>query len=131
VPLAPDAKVDDHKFDVVVFRNFSKFSFVKHVLGALLHRDRKHNPKDDKPRGHGLYSPRIKTYKAKRVRVMMRSHRPWPVHADAKPRGRTPALIEVVPGALRVITGPGEHVTTPPSTGTPQGEPPEHRLRKD
>ncbi len=130
VPLAPDAKVDDHKFDVVVFRNFSKFSFVKHVLGALLRRDRKHNPKNQKPRSYRLYSPRIKTYKAKRVRVMMRSHRPWPVHADAKPRGRTPALIEVVPGALRVITGPGEHVTTPPSAGTPQGKPPEHRLRE-
>ena len=42
---------------------------------------------------------------------------------------RKPLAIEVVPGALRVITGPGEHVTTPPSEGVSVGEPPEHRLR--
>ena len=131
VPLAPDAKVDDNRFDVVVFRNFNKFSFVKHVLGAFWKRDGKRgDPREQPSANRGPYSPRIKTYRARRVRIIMRSRKPWPVHADAKPRGRTPALIEVVPGALRVITGPGEHVTTPPSTGTPQGDAPRHRLRK-
>jgi diacylglycerol kinase family enzyme len=71
----------------------------------------------------------VRTFTARRVRVYTSRWRPWPVHADALPRGETPVLIEVVPGALRVITGPGEHVTTPPSKGTPKGEPPEHRLK--
>lgn len=132
VPLAPDAKVDDHKFDVVVFRNFSKFSFVRHVLAALLHRDGKHhNGKgaNGNNANRNPYHPQIKTYRAKRVRISTRSRRSWPVHADAKPRGRTPAVIKMVPGALRVITGPEEHVTEPPSAGKSQGNPPEHRLR--
>jgi diacylglycerol kinase (ATP) len=129
VPLAPDAKVDDGRLDVVVFRNVSKFSFVKHILGSLLRRDTRRDPNDPKPSHHFPYHPNIKTYRARRVRIMTRSRRVWPVHADAKPRGRTPALIQVVPGALSVITGPGEHVTTPPSTGTPKGKPPKHRLR--
>ena len=129
VPLAPNAKIDDGKFDVVVFRNFSKFSLAKHVIGSLLRRDAKRDPKDPDSKKSLPYHPNIRTYRARRVRIMRRSHKAWPVHADAKPRGHTPALIEMVPGALRVITGPGEHVTTPPSVGRPQGKPPEHRLR--
>ena len=132
VPLAPDAKVDDRKFDVVVFRNFSKSAFVRHVIASLLKRDAKPDPRS--PNGHHaqvrpVYNPNILTYRARRVEVLTSRRRPWPVHADAQPRGHTPAVIEVVPRALRVITGPGEHVTTPPSRGVPQGEPPEHRLR--
>jgi diacylglycerol kinase (ATP) len=128
VPLAPDAKVDDGQFDVVVFRNFSKWQFTKHVLAAIFHRGK--NPNANNPHGYNqpVYHPDIKTYRASRVRVLMRRGRPWPVHADAQPRGRTPANIRVLKGALKVITGPGEHVTTPPSKGTPQGDPPKHRL---
>ncbi|HUP27195.1 MAG TPA: diacylglycerol kinase family protein [Chloroflexia bacterium] len=127
VPLAPDAKVDDGLFDVVVFRNFSKSAFVRHVIGSLLGRDFPH-------KGAGaarpVQNPDIRTYKAKRVRVLTSGRRPLPVHADAQPRGRTPATIELVKGALRVITGPGEHVTNTSSKGTPKGEPPKHRLEE-
>src|SRR5205814_248930 len=46
VPLAPDAKVDDHEFDVVVFRNFSKTDFNRHLIADILDRraasDQKH-----------------------------------------------------------------------------------------
>lgn len=126
VPLAPDAKVDDRQFDVVVFRNFSKLSFLRHIISSLLKRDAQ-NPGT---RSTLPYHPDIKTYKAKRVEVFTSGRRPWPVHADAQPRGQTPALIKVVPGALRVITGPGEHVTSEPSKGTPQGKAPVHRLKE-
>ncbi len=129
VPLAPDAKVDDGKLDVVVFRNFSKRAFLWHVLKSLLSRGAIPDPNSPHGRNRPVYHPDIKIYRARRVRVFTRG-RPWPVHADAQPRGHTPANIEVVPGALRVITGPGEHVTTPPSAGTPHGEPPQHRLRE-
>ena len=52
--------------------------------------------------------PKVRTYSARRVQVTTSKRRPWPVHADALPRGRTPALIELLPGALRVITGSGD-----------------------
>ncbi|MDQ3706379.1 MAG: diacylglycerol kinase family lipid kinase [Chloroflexota bacterium] len=138
VPLAPDAKVDDRRFDVVIFRNFSKWSFVRHVLRALLHRA---DPR--RLRGHGRHSlngkqitlgsnaghPDVRVYQAKKVQVLTSRRRPWPVHADALPRGFTPATINLIPGALRVITGPGEHATAEPSKGTPKGTPPDHRLK--
>jgi diacylglycerol kinase (ATP) len=99
VPLAPDAKVDDHKFDVVVFRNFSKTDFIRHIAASLFHRD--FQPDLNPSRNH----PKLRTFTARRVRVYVSNRRPWPVHADAQPRGTTPAVIDVVPGALRVITG--------------------------
>jgi diacylglycerol kinase (ATP) len=98
VPLAPDAKIDDHKFDVVVFRNFSKTDFIRHLIAALLHRD--YQPEQNPYHHH----PKLRTFTARRVQIYV-SRRPWPVHADAQPRGTTPARIEVVPGALKVISG--------------------------
>lgn len=140
VPLAPEAKVDDRRFDVVIFRNFSKWSFVRHVLRALLHRAdprrlvghgrHMHNGKQLTLRNTAGH-PDVRDYRAKKVQVLTSRRHPWPVHADALPRGFTPATIELVPSALRVITGPGEHVTDPPSTGTPKGTPPEHRLKSE
>jgi diacylglycerol kinase family enzyme len=127
IPLAPDAKVDDRRFDVVVFRNFSKTDFIRHVIAALLGRGATANPQTPHERKRYTHHPKLQTYHARRVRVLTRGRR-LPVHADAQPRGHTPASIELVPGALRVITGPGEHVTSPPSRGVPKGEPPEHRL---
>jgi diacylglycerol kinase (ATP) len=99
VPLAPDAQVDDHKFDVVVFHNFSKTDFIRHLISALLHRD--FQPELNPYHHH----PKLRTFTARRVQVSVSDRKPWPVHADALPRGKTPALIEVVPGALRVIAG--------------------------
>jgi diacylglycerol kinase (ATP) len=130
IPLAPDARIDDHEFDVVVFRNFSKTDFIRHVMGRLLRRGEVHNPEsphqESGARRH-THHPKLETYHARRVRVLARGRR-LPVHSDAQPRGYTPASIEIIPGALRVITGPGEHVTVPPSEGSPTGKPPEHRL---
>lgn len=104
LPLAPDARIDDRRFEVVVFRNFSKTDFVRHVLAAVFHRGHLLDSK-----GQQLaytHHPKIRTYTARRVQILTHGRRaPWPVHADALPRGTTPALIEVVPNALKVITG--------------------------
>ena len=130
VPLAPEAKVDDHLFDVVVFRNFSKTDFMRHVLAAKMSRNKQPAGAGSRnPYGY-THHPKLQTMRGRKVRVLTSRWRPWPVHADAQPRGHTPARIDVVPGALRVITGPGEHVTTPPSAGRSVGKPPEHRLRE-
>lgn len=128
VPLAPEAKVDDRKFDVVVFRNFSKSAFIRHVLAALLGRGAVPDAQNPHGRNRPANNPNLRTFTARHVEVLTSRRRPWPVHADAQPRGTTPARIDVVPGALKVITGPGEHVTAWPSKGAPQGEPPDHRL---
>jgi diacylglycerol kinase (ATP) len=129
VPLAPEAKVDDRVFDVVVFRNFSKTDFIRHVVASILGRGAIRDPINPHGRNRYTHHPKIQTYRARSVQVYTSRYRPWPVHADAQPRGYTPANIVIEPGALCVITGPGEHVTTPPSKGLPKGEPPEHRLR--
>lgn len=126
VPLAPDAKVDDRRFDVVVFRNFSPSKFIRHVIASRLNRMETGEGTEKNKR---LYDPDVMTYRARRVQVYTSRRHPWPVHADAQPRGFTPARIDVIPRALSVITGPAEHVTTLPSKGTSQGEPPNHRLR--
>lgn len=153
LPLAPDAIIDDHKFDVVVFRNFSKTDFIRHIISAMLHRNQPRNTSNangnsspdhtNHPKVHTYRArhvqvltspsrhwpahtdthlrnissanktslldhtnhPKVRTYNARRVQVLTSSRHPWPVHADAQPRGNTPALIELLPGALRVITG--------------------------
>jgi diacylglycerol kinase (ATP) len=154
VPLAPDALIDDHKFDVVVFCNFSKTDFIRHILAAIFRRNHDQNASSnqDNPLTHTnhprvqtyrarevqiltsesrhtpsragaqlrpisrsnknallnhTHHPKVRTYNARRVEVITSKRRPWPVHADALPRGSTPAVIELLPGALRVITGPG------------------------
>jgi diacylglycerol kinase (ATP) len=104
VPLAPDARVDDRVFDVVVFRNFSKTDFIRHLMAVLLGRggvDDPNAPQEGKRRTH---HPKLRTYHARRVRILTRG-RQLPVHSDAQPRGHTPASIVLIPAALRVITG--------------------------
>lgn len=104
LPLAPDAKIDDGRFEVVAFRNFSKTDFIRHIFAALFHRGQtRANDGNELPYTH---HPKLRTYQARRVQILTHGrHKPWPIHADAIPRGYTPALIELVPGALRVITG--------------------------
>ena len=105
LPLAPDAKIDDGRFEVVVFRNFSKTDFIRHVLAALFRRNKPRDPAAANDPLDYTHHPKIRTYKARRVLVLTSSRHPWPVHADAIPRGHTPADVAVVPKALRVITG--------------------------
>ncbi len=91
--IAPDARVDDGLLDVVVFANASIPRIVFHL--ALIAGGRSLSPPS------GALQLRVKA-----VRVSKRRGRPLPVHADGDPVGVTPAQIEVVPAALRVIVGP-------------------------
>ena len=67
VPLAPDAKVDDRRFDVVVFSNFSKTDFIRHVVASLLGRSRLEQVARGKQVKDYTHHPKIRTYRAKRV----------------------------------------------------------------
>jgi diacylglycerol kinase (ATP) len=98
--LAPEARIDDGKLDVVIFRGMG-------VLRVLVHMVRV-------ARGHRLPPPAgVQLMRAKSVDVGVRRRRrrrrrPLPVHADGAMVGGTPAHFEVVPAALRVIVGEPE-----------------------
>ncbi len=109
VPLAPDAKVDDHRFDVIVFENISKWEFVRHILASLLGRGKARDPRTGHTINRHVYNPRLRYFRATTIEV--RSRRKLPVHGDARPVGTTPVRIRLQPNALNVIVGEGEHVT--------------------
>ena len=85
--VAPEARLDDGKFDVRIFRGFSKPELIRHLAGIAFGRYR--------------YVPHVSTYRASRVRVT--SHRPLPCRADLRDLGTTPLEISVLPRALGVI----------------------------
>jgi YegS/Rv2252/BmrU family lipid kinase len=88
--VAPDARLDDGRFDVRVFRHFSKVELLRHLASIAFGRRR--------------YSPHVSTYRSARVRI--ESRHPLPVRADAQELGTTPVECESKKGALKVIVGP-------------------------
>ena len=88
--VAPDAVLDDGRFDVRVFSRFSKFELLRHLASIAFGR-----------RG---YAPRVRTYRSAKVKVT--SILPLPVRADAQDLGTTPLECQCSHAALRVIVGP-------------------------
>jgi diacylglycerol kinase (ATP) len=89
--LAPDAKLDDHRFDVRIFRRFSKFELIRHFLSIT--------------GGRRSYDPKVLTRQARVVEI--RASRPMMAHADSHPLGTTPVRFELIPAALSVFVGEG------------------------
>lgn len=85
--VAPDARLDDGKFDVLVFRHFSKIELFRH-LGSITF-------------GRRGYSPHVTTKRSSSVRI--ESSRPLPARADSQELGYTPLVCRVRPAALRVV----------------------------
>lgn len=94
--LAPDARLDDGRFDVVIFEGLSRWGLALHLVRIL--------------GGRKVHAPGARRARAARVRVSGR-HR-LQVRADATDLGWTPVELVVRPRALRVVV---------PSPGT--GEP--------
>ncbi len=86
IHLAPDARLDDGRFDVLAFDGFGGFQLAIHFIRALVGR---------------TWDPRIRRYRAAKVRVSTR--RPLPVRLDSQDLGSTPVELVSRPGALRVI----------------------------
>lgn len=84
--LAPDAKMNDGKLDVIYIDNPSKLDHLQQFLLAM--------------RGKQLSHDRLKTFQTAKIEV--RSTPPLEVHADGNCLGNTPVTIQVVPQALRV-----------------------------
>ena len=89
--LAPDAKLDDHRFDVRIFSRFSKFELIRHFLSIT--------------GGRRSYDPKVLTRQARVVEI--RASRPMMAHADSHPLGTTPVRFELIPAALSVFVGEG------------------------
>ena len=88
--VAPDAKLDDGLFDVVVIEDGPRWKFVLD------------SPKVFK--GTHIHDPRVHVLRAAEVR--MDADRPFEVYADGDPIAMTPALVKVVPGALKILAPP-------------------------
>ncbi len=85
--VAPGARLDDGRFDVRVFRRFSKWQLIRHLLSIAFGRYR--------------YAPQVSTYRSKRIQVS--SVHPLPCRVDSHDLGVTPIEFEVRPGALSVV----------------------------
>jgi diacylglycerol kinase (ATP) len=85
--VAPNASVDDGRFDVRVFRGFSKWELLRH-LGSIAF-------------GRRRYAPRVSTYRSASVRIT--SVHPLPARADPVDLGQTPVTFRTRPRALRVV----------------------------
>jgi diacylglycerol kinase (ATP) len=85
--VAPEAQLDDGRFDVRVFQHFSKFELVRH-LGSIAF-------------GRRRYSPHVLSERARMVRID--GSRPLPIRADSRALGMTPLECQVRPAALKVI----------------------------
>ena len=85
--VAPSARLDDGKFDVRVFQQFSRWELVRH-FGAIAF-------------GRRRYSPKVRTYRSARVRI--ESVHPLPCRADHHDLGTTPVDFVVRQAALKVV----------------------------
>jgi YegS/Rv2252/BmrU family lipid kinase len=90
VEVAPQAKLDDGLLDIFVFKGLGFQYLVRHLVRVLSQRY--------------LDDPEIVHRQARRVEV--RPDETLSVQADGDPIGTTPATMEVVPGALRIIAPP-------------------------
>jgi diacylglycerol kinase (ATP) len=97
--VAPGARLDDGRFDVRVFRRFSKMRLLRHLASIAFGRYR--------------YAPEVDTYRSRFVRIESAS--PLPARADSRDLGTTPVEFATRPGALRVVV--------PASTADPPAAP--------
>lgn len=84
--FAPNAVMDDGFLDVLIYKNFSKFEFIKHGITIS--------------QGKRALEPRIKRFRVKRLYIQ--TAEPVPIHTDGEQVGTSPALIEIRPGNLHV-----------------------------
>ena len=88
--VAPDARVDDGRFDVTVFEHFSKWELIRH-LGSIAF-------------GRRRYAPHVSTFRSSSARISSVS--PLPARADSRDLGTTPVEFRVLRAALPVIVPP-------------------------
>lgn len=98
--FAPNAVMDDGFLDVLIYRNFSKFEYLRHALSIS--------------QGRRVLGLRVSQRKIKSLYI--EAEHPVEIHADGVQKGNTPASIEVRPGVLRVQVP--EKIATGPNMST-------------
>lgn len=83
---APDAVMDDGLLDIVMYRHFSKFEYLRHAFSIS--------------QGKRVFQPKIRRCRARTLNVT--TDVPMEIQADGVVYGHTPATINVLPGALQV-----------------------------
>jgi diacylglycerol kinase (ATP) len=99
--VAPAARLDDGRFDVRVFRRFSKVELIRHLASIALGRRR--------------YAPQVSSYRSAQVRIT--SARPLPARADSYDLGSTPVQFRTRAGALRIVAPEMGDETVPQAAG--------------
>jgi YegS/Rv2252/BmrU family lipid kinase len=84
--LAPEASLDDGRFDVLLYEGFGGLELLTHLARAIRGRP---------------FDPRVRRYRASRVLVATR--RPLPVRLDSLELGTTPVELITRTRALRVL----------------------------
>ena len=100
--VAPTARLDDGRFDVRVFRHFSKLDLLRHLASIAF--------------GRRQYAPHVSTYRSAVVRIT--SVHPLPARADGVDLGTTPVSYRTRPGALRVVVPAGQSTTASSTDGS-------------
>lgn len=90
--LAPEAKMNDGKLDVVYIDNPSKWDHLRHFFKAM--------------RGERLPHERLKTHQVAKIEI--KSYPPLKVHGDGQYLGITPITVEVIPEALWICVPTAE-----------------------
>ena len=78
--------MDDGLLDVVIYKTFSKFEYMRHAISIT--------------QGRRIFQPKITHRRVKSLRIS--ADHPVEIQADGLPHGHTPAVVRVVPGALNV-----------------------------
>jgi diacylglycerol kinase (ATP) len=84
--FAPRAVMNDGLLDILLYKNFSKSEYVRHAISIS--------------QGKRTFEPKVTRRKARSLYI--ETEVPIEIHADGIPMGYTPAMITVLPGALRV-----------------------------
>ncbi|MGZ6642145.1 MAG: diacylglycerol/lipid kinase family protein [Solirubrobacteraceae bacterium] len=85
--LAPDARIDDGKLDVVLTQASGRTHFLRTLPKVF--------------KGSHVQDPRVIVLRGREVEID--ADRPFVVYADGDPIGELPITIRAVPGALRVL----------------------------
>jgi hypothetical protein len=96
--IAPDAKLDDGRFDVVMGSESTKWAFLRDIRKVF---DGSHSK-----------LPYVQTVRGATVEIS--SDRPFDIYADGDPIGRTPATVSISPRSLKDLGPAGVCCSAPP-----------------
>lgn len=102
--VAPQARLDDGRFDVTIFEHFSKWELIRHFAGIAF--------------GRRAYEPHLSTHRSSFAQIS--SRHPQPARADSHDLGTTPVDFRVVPAALKVIVPPDGLPASAPDPNSPE-----------